>query len=46
MAGEACAFWRIEEVYSVEQGQWREVGREHVTEPELVIERVGVAGGG
>lgn len=31
-------YWRIEEVYDTETGRWREVGREHVSEPDLVIE--------
>jgi hypothetical protein len=34
----AWTYWRIEEVYETETGRWREVGREHVTEPDLVIE--------
>jgi hypothetical protein len=28
----AYAYWRIEEVYSITQRQWREVGREHITD--------------
>ena len=32
------AYWRIEEVYEATDGVWREIGREHVTEPDLVLE--------
>ncbi|MFA1612074.1 hypothetical protein [Halobellus rubicundus] len=36
-------YWLIEEVYETDDGQgyWRETGREHVTEPELCLEREG-----
>lgn len=39
--GAACDYWRIEEVYSTAQSQWRETRREHVTEPDVVIESDG-----
>lgn len=35
--GAAHPYWRIEEVYSTTERQWREGGREHVTDPEVVI---------
>ncbi|WP_156105725.1 hypothetical protein [Halobellus rufus] len=34
--------WLIEQAYDVADGCWHETGREHVDEPELVIEREGV----
>ena len=34
---EAYCYWRIDEVYSVEQDTWREVGRERTDEPELTL---------
>lgn len=36
----AYACWRIEEVYSTVQGQWREVGREHITDVSVTTEPV------
>lgn len=37
--GEAAyATWRIEEVYSVTKGKWREVGREHITDVGVTAE--------
>ena len=39
---DAWAYWRIEEVYSTVEEQWREIGREHCTEPDLLIESEGV----
>ena len=35
-------YWRIEEVYETDAGDWRETGREHVTEPDVVIESEGL----
>jgi hypothetical protein len=35
-------YWRIEEVYETDAGHWRETGREHVTEPDIVIESEGL----
>ena len=35
---EAYCYWRIDEVYSVEQAAWREVGRERTDEPELTLD--------
>ena len=36
----AYACWRIEEVYSTVQGQWREVGREHITDVSVTADPV------
>jgi len=35
--GTACSWWEIEEVRHVGQG-WREVGRQHVAEPDVHLE--------
>jgi len=42
LEGAACDYWWIEQVYSTAEGQWRETGREHVTEPDVVIESEGL----
>ena len=43
LAGEwEYQYWRIEEVYDADDGVWREVGREHVDEPDLVLQLEGV----
>ena len=42
LEGAACDYCRIEEVYSTAEEQWRETGREHVTEPDIVIESEGL----
>jgi len=40
----AHSYWRIEEVYSTVEEGWRETGREHVTDPDVVVRVRGAPG--
>lgn len=38
-SGEEYCYWRIEESYDTIAEEWHEVGRQHVSEPEVRIKR-------